>query len=42
MKKVLPSFLVLQLFEVERCMDSKKGVANLYGNPNGQWINNET
>ena len=42
MKKMLPSFFVPQLLEVEWCTDGKEGVANLYGGPYGQWINNET
>jgi hypothetical protein len=36
-KKFLPLFyFILQLLEVQWSTDSKKGVANLDGNPNGQ------
>ena len=41
-KKVLPLFLLFQLVEVEWRTDGKEGIANLYGNPNRQWVDNKT
>ena len=41
-KNMLPSFFLFQFLEVEWCANGKSGVADLYGDPNGQWIDNKT